>query len=46
MEEQTGGCGKNLRRLAVRGDMPIEFGDSWFSAKAILVVCWGYSVGL
>jgi len=36
-EERTRDCSKNLRRLVHRGEMPIELGDSWFSAKAIKV---------
>jgi len=37
MEERTRDCCKNLGRLVHRGEMPIELGDSWFSAKAIKV---------
>ena len=36
-EERTRDCSKNLGRLVHRGEMPIELGDSWFSAKAIKV---------
>jgi len=36
-EERTRDCSKNLRGLVHRGEMPIELGDSWFSAKAIKV---------
>lgn len=38
VEERTGDCGKNLGRPVVRGEKLIELGDSWFSAKIILVV--------
>ena len=37
-KERTGGCSKNLGRPVVRGETPIELGDSWFSAKTIEVV--------
>lgn len=36
-EERTRDCSKNLGGLVHRGEMPIELGDSWFSAKAIKV---------
>jgi len=37
VEVRTRDCCKNLGRLVHRGEMPIEHGDSWFSAKAIKV---------
>lgn len=40
MEGRTGDCGKNLRRSVASGEMPIEPGNSWFSTKAIEVVCY------
>jgi len=43
-EERTRDCSNNLGRLVHRGEMPIELGDSWFSAKAIKVARpWGES---
>jgi len=33
---RTGVCGKRLGRGEVRGEMPIELGDSWFSKKPVL----------
>lgn len=36
-EERTRDCCKNLGRLVDRGEMPIELGVSWLSAKAIKV---------
>ena len=38
MKGRTGDCSKNLGRTAVSGDMLIELGNSWFSAKTIEVV--------
>lgn len=38
MPDRTQVCGKILGRLLVRGERPNEIGDSWFSAKAIVVV--------
>ena len=44
VEERTGDCGKNLGRSVARGKKPIELGNSWFSAKIMLVVrCVVYS---
>jgi len=37
-EERTRDCCKNLGWFVDRGEMPIELGASWFSAKAIMVV--------
>jgi len=37
-EERTRDCCNNLGRFVDRGEMPIELGASWFSAKAIKVV--------
>ena len=34
-EARTGHCCKNVGCLEVRGNMPIETGDSWFSPKYI-----------
>jgi len=36
-KERTRDCCKNLGRHVDRGEMPIELGDSWLSAKAIKV---------
>lgn len=47
---RTGDCSKNLGRTAVSGDMLIELGNSWFSAKTIEVVrhkvlfLWGKAI--
>ncbi len=32
---RTRDCGNSLGRDVIRGDMPIELGDSWFSPKYI-----------
>ena len=37
MEARTRQSYKSVGRLVVRGNMPIEPGDSWFSPKYILV---------
>ena len=34
----TGNCSRSLGRTAVSGDMLIELGNSWFSAKTVEVV--------
>ena len=39
MEGRTGDCGKTLGRPVIRGERPIELGNSWFSAKTMEVVC-------
>ena len=36
-EGRTRGCCKTLGGAVARGDKPIKLGDSWFSAKRILV---------
>jgi len=35
IEDWTQICGKILRRLVIRGERLIKFGDSWFSTKFI-----------
>lgn len=40
MEDRTRECRKILGRLVVRGYMPIEPRDSWFSPKHVLA--WPY----
>jgi len=37
MEERTRDCCNTLGWFVDSGEMPIELGDSWFSAKAISV---------
>jgi hypothetical protein len=39
LEGRTRECGKILGRLMIRGERLNKLGDSWFSAKSILVEC-------